>query len=675
MSPQPGHDEAPKPVDLAREADFVLGGMQVRPSLCEANVGGAQIHLQPRVMQVLTALARAHGEVMSRDDLILCCWGGMAVGDDALNRCIQQLRRLSEQVPQAFVLETVPRVGYRLRAAQSPAPPAATPMAIPAPGAAANVTPAVDIPLASSLRPSPSTPRVRFVVAAAAGVLILAGLTWDLWGGLHPARGDTVALKPFEVSGGAPAAKALASGVRDELTDTLDKADVKVLASDGQGYPPTTAFALDGRAELLGSDLQFTAALADARDHAVLWSAHFTRPPRESEAMREQVAIKLAAVLHCALDTSNYPGGRIEADTVKLYLRACDLAQLPDAADRVRDLYKQVLQRQPRFALAWARLAYATANAAFAMPSDQAEALRREARQDAQTALRLDPHMGLAYEALGDIGLFRLRFDQIEALFAKGLAVDPNSVSLLQDKGQLILRMGQTNDALALMRRAVALSPLSPAQQVDLADALVDNNRIGAAREILEQARRLWPDDRSVAQDLAALEIHYGDPVVGRAMLDGPNALLPDLSDSRRHELEALLAVRRSNRPEAIQALVKQLLADYRAGNVRLEQVMSDLSSVGALDAAFHIAATAPGPAPGMQSDVDPEFLWAPATERLRRDPRFVTLAAKLGVATYWRETGKWPDFCAAPGWPYDCKAEVAKPPPLDPQSGGETFS
>jgi len=36
-------------------------------------------------------------------------------------------------------------------------------------------------------------------------------------------------------------------------------------------------------------------------------------------------------------------------------------------------------------------------------------------------------------------------------------------------------------------------------------------------------------------------------------------------------------------------------------------------------------------------------------------------LAARIGLADYWRATGQWPDFCAEPGLPYDCRAEAAR--------------
>ena len=112
---------------LAQEADFLLGGLTVRPSKRQVIAGDASEILQPRIMQVLVALARRRGQVVSRDELMASCWGGFAVSDDAIHRCIARLRRLSE-AHGGFRLETIPRVGYQLvelGAAQEIMPPRA----------------------------------------------------------------------------------------------------------------------------------------------------------------------------------------------------------------------------------------------------------------------------------------------------------------------------------------------------------------------------------------------------------------------------------------------------------------------------------------------------------------------------------------------------------------------
>lgn len=111
-----------EPVVLSKEAEFTLGALRICPAKREVIAREGRELLQPRIMQVLVALARRRGEVVSRDDLIAACWGGFAVSDDAIHRCIARIRRLAE-AHGGFRLETVPRVGYQLSESVVMAPP------------------------------------------------------------------------------------------------------------------------------------------------------------------------------------------------------------------------------------------------------------------------------------------------------------------------------------------------------------------------------------------------------------------------------------------------------------------------------------------------------------------------------------------------------------------------
>ncbi|HEY3889995.1 MAG TPA: winged helix-turn-helix domain-containing protein [Caulobacteraceae bacterium] len=113
---------ASAPIRLAREPHFRLGALLIKPSLLEVSTGPRRRMLEPRVMQVLVALARMDGQVVTRDELIEACWAGRIVGEDAINRCIGRLRRLAETFEGGFSIETVPRVGYRLNAAAAGEP-------------------------------------------------------------------------------------------------------------------------------------------------------------------------------------------------------------------------------------------------------------------------------------------------------------------------------------------------------------------------------------------------------------------------------------------------------------------------------------------------------------------------------------------------------------------------
>lgn len=113
---------AGQPIRLSDEADFSLGYLRVQPSLRVVRWDGGKELLEPRVMQVLVALACAKESVVSRDGLIERCWGGRIVGEASINRCISKLRELAASGgPNSFTIETVPRVGYRLMSANEPA--------------------------------------------------------------------------------------------------------------------------------------------------------------------------------------------------------------------------------------------------------------------------------------------------------------------------------------------------------------------------------------------------------------------------------------------------------------------------------------------------------------------------------------------------------------------------
>jgi DNA-binding winged helix-turn-helix (wHTH) protein len=103
-------------IELAHAPGFKLGRLTVRPATREIVRDDGEIEiLEPRVMQVLVALANAEGAIVSRDDLSHSCWESRVVGDDAINRVISRLRRSAEAIGESdFRIETVTKVGYRL---------------------------------------------------------------------------------------------------------------------------------------------------------------------------------------------------------------------------------------------------------------------------------------------------------------------------------------------------------------------------------------------------------------------------------------------------------------------------------------------------------------------------------------------------------------------------------
>ena len=175
------NDRFGRPIDLADESDFQLGALLVSPSTREVGRGELREMLEPRVMQVLVALFQANGRVVSRDELIARCWEGRIVGEDAINRAIGRLRRLSEVAREAsFVIETIPRVGYRLIASQ--------PLAATEPGSAGGfaatepkngvATPIVAAPARGQLSHRRGLQLVAGLVLLAVAAVALAARLW-----------------------------------------------------------------------------------------------------------------------------------------------------------------------------------------------------------------------------------------------------------------------------------------------------------------------------------------------------------------------------------------------------------------------------------------------------------------------------------------------------------------
>ena len=168
---------APAAIILAHAAPFRLGAMEVRPGTREVIGPGAREVIEPRVMQVLVALALAKGEIVSRDDLIACCWDGRVVGEDAINRVISKVRKLCETVGAGTVrLETITKVGYRL---------------------------VLDDGSLSALSPSPAAPTPRFsrraLLAGGGGLLAIGGAA--SWFALRDDNGVPTEAEPYYSQG------------------------------------------------------------------------------------------------------------------------------------------------------------------------------------------------------------------------------------------------------------------------------------------------------------------------------------------------------------------------------------------------------------------------------------------------------------------------------------------
>ena len=97
------------------DGEFRIGPWLVQPSLNLISQNSTAVHLEPKVMEVLVCLAQHAGEPVPKEELLQTIWPGTFVTDDAVKRCIVELRRVFEDDARGSrIIETIPKRGYRL---------------------------------------------------------------------------------------------------------------------------------------------------------------------------------------------------------------------------------------------------------------------------------------------------------------------------------------------------------------------------------------------------------------------------------------------------------------------------------------------------------------------------------------------------------------------------------
>jgi DNA-binding winged helix-turn-helix (wHTH) protein len=221
--------------DFSSHAPFSLGDVRVDPPPLRIERGGISQRVEAKVMQVLLALAREPGQVVSRRDLEAEVWPGRVVTDDAVTNTIGKLRKALRDNPRKpRFIETIAKSGYRLKVEPLPA----------AAEVAAQHSPPVG---ASRLR--------RLWIALAIGAALLAALVllgvYNAWQtsadrlSRAPAAGKdaSIAVIPFNVLGDDPAQAYFAEGITLDLITELSRFPELLVIAPGSvfGYRETSA--------------------------------------------------------------------------------------------------------------------------------------------------------------------------------------------------------------------------------------------------------------------------------------------------------------------------------------------------------------------------------------------------------------------------------------------------
>ena len=416
-----------------------------------------------------------------------------------------------------------------------------------------------------------------------------------------------------------------------------------------------------------GPNLRADVSLVSPKGSQILWAATVEGPADKFVDLRQQAVAKLGDVLTCAVDASAH-SRRLSPDVLGLYLNGCgrmnDLnTSLPD--QEVLSIFRQVTERAPDFAPGWANLALIEGQSFPGTPPPDRPALRKALIAHLARAQQLGPDLPATIAATANFHPNDgTKPAHALAVLDRGLEKQPDSAMLHDLRALYLLSIGRSNEAVTAAQRAMGLNPLSPSIHDSYISALAYSGRIEAAYEALKEAEAIWPGSTVLEQARYRLDLRYGDPRAALRTLRqrGAGDLSPVPMDTAwQGFLEARIAPSRANIEKALAAF----RARYRRNPADVPGYLQALGHFGRVDEAYE-AMKHERALDSVMAGTD--VLFRPHMRPIRADPRFIALAAKLGLVAYWEKSGVWPDFCREPQLTYDCKREAAKLTPVQRQ-------
>jgi len=488
---------------------------------------------------------------------------------------------------------------------------------------------------------------VVIAIAAVIAVALAASAYYYLSQGKDHKAIESIAVMPFENKSSDADTDYLSDGLAESLIYRLSQLPnlkvsptSSVMRYKGKETEPQIIARelgvdslLTGRITQRGDNLTISVNLVDTRNGKSLWGEQYERKMSELLATQREIAAEITNNLKLKLS------GESEQKLAKRYTDNDEAYQLYlkgrfHFAKRTKedilkgvDYFQQAIHLDPNFALAYA--AIAESNNSLGKNADlPPKEVFPLAKAAATRALEIDPTLAEAHGALADsLAIFDWNWTESEREYGKALQLDANVSYIHLTHGvSYLVPLGKPDEAVAELRRAVELEPLS----------LINNAIFGLsylyARQndkALEQGKRTYdldPDFRFGRQYLGNTYI-----VLGR--YDDAIALaeegLETFPLSQEYLAIAGLAHAKSGRRREAEQYLDRLGELAKTRYVRTSYVASIYVALGEKDKAFAELEKS-------FEDKDyflPRIKLDPFMDPLRADPRFNDLLKRMGLA------------------------------------------
>ena len=486
----------------------------------------------------------------------------------------------------------------------------------------------------------------RFALAAAVVGLLAAGGLWTAVG--REPTPPSVAVLPFSDLSRGHDSQYFSDGLAEEILDALSRVPGLNVAARTSSFAfrnrNVDAAAL-GRAlhvrHLLGGSVQrdgdrvrIVAQLVDARNGYQLWSQKYDRDAEDVFAIEDEIALSVVSALK---------GRLVEQDSTRLIHTDTPDQEAYDLYLRGRyDWYKRTgpgfqgalasfraaVARDPDYALAHVGLADVYALLASpdygVLPPKQAFPL---AHAELSKALALDPESPEAHAAMGNVlTMYDRDFPAAEREFRRALELNPGYTPTLHWYALHLVATGQTERAIATIRHARELEPLSLVMSTGNARVLYFAHRYDASIAEYRRTLEMEPGFVSAHLGLGLAYVRQAEP--GRAIEEYETALRLPGGDQPVTRTLLAHAYAVSGRTAEARSLLAELSALGQKRYVPAEYAALIHLGLGERDAAMAALEQAYEAGSGYLTYLQVEPLFDP----LRDDPRFVALVRRVGL-------------------------------------------
>jgi TolB-like protein/DNA-binding winged helix-turn-helix (wHTH) protein/Flp pilus assembly protein TadD len=645
------HMESLQPNSVVR-----FGTFEVSLQSGEVRKSGLKIRVQQQPLKLLEILLERPGEVITREELRSRVWPNESFGDfdQALNIAIGKLRgALGDSAENPRFIETLPKRGYRFIAdvsvvgadvrSRKPEPVAGDPAAL-----EPKTEPGHRIQVAGlAVVPKHGLWATRRVIVALVLVLGLTILSLWLFRPRVPAPTGirSLAVLPLENLSGDASQNYFADGMTDELITDLAQISAlrvisrtSVMAYKGARKPlPQIARELnvdamvEGTVLRSGDQVRITAQLIEASTDKHLWSQSYEGDLRDTLALQNRVASAIADQIRISLTPQEKAALKdarvVKPEAYESYLKGRYFwnKRTADGLKVALAYFKQATEEDPKYAQAYSGLAdtyallgdwqYAAITPKEAFPQAKAAAIK---------ALELDSTLGEAHNSLAFVlDGFDWDFDSAGKEFQRAIELNPGYATAHHWYAWHLSLLGRYDEAIAEMRKAENLDPLSLIINADLAELLVlahsYDESIRQSRKTIEMDPNFALAHNQLAQ--AYLQKHMYDEAVAELktavqLSGGAPAFIANL---------ARAYVASGKQSEAI-----KLLGDLKKRSnptySNAAEIAMIYASLGDTDQAMNWLEK------GYEERFNPGVLLRPGFDPLRSDSRFQELVHRIGL-------------------------------------------